>query len=490
MYTLMLVAFVIGYLGIALEHPLKIDKAAFAVLTGVVCWTLLVIGQDQILPDSKRFQDYSHEHHILAAAEGHSAETSDNVHEMDASHSEGSDHATEGTHTEAAGGHSLKEEFIEHDLLEHLGEIGAILFFLLGAMTIVELVDAHEGFRVITDRITTTNKVKLLWIVSIVTFFFSAALDNLTTSIVMAALLPKLIRKRQDLWFFAGMVVIAANAGGAWSPIGDVTTIMLWIGGQVTAANIIVKDFIPSIVCLLVPLLISSVMLKGDVERPDADAGSHMTPPIENWEQLLIFWLGVGGLLFVPVFKTVTHLPPYLGVMFSLGLIWVVTEVLHRRRTPVEQRSSLLVSKVLQKVDTPSVLFFLGILLAVASLQTAGHLAALATSMDTAFSGDIYTINILIGLLSSIVDNVPMVAAAIGMYPLDVYPVDDPFWELLAYCAGTGGSALIIGSAAGVAIMGILKIDFVWYLRKISWLALAGYLAGVATYWLQEMIIG
>lgn len=467
MFILMLVAFVIGYIFIALEHPLKIDKAASAVLTGVICWTLLVFGQDTILAD------IAHEGHATHTTEA--AGTHEGHEEMSAA-------------PEAS--HEATQHYIEEELLHHLGEIAEILFFLLGAMTIVELVDAHDGFAVVTNRIKTTKKSKLLWIISIVTFFFSAALDNLTTSIVMAALLPKLIKKREDLWFFAGMVVIAANAGGAWSPIGDVTTIMLWIGGQVTAANIITTDILPSIVCLVVPLSIASFILKGEVERPDVIEQSHMHPPIERKEQLLIFWLGVLGLLFVPVFKTVTHLPPYLGVLFSLGVVWVTTEVMHRRRKEVENRNALLVSNVIERVDTPSILFFLGILLAVASLQTAGHLSLLASVMDEAFKGDIFVINILIGLLSAVVDNVPMVAAAIGTYPLDVYGVDHPFWELLAYCAGTGGSALIIGSAAGVAIMGILKIDFVWYLRKISWLAIIGYFAGVATYYLQESILG
>jgi len=475
MYIMMLVAFVIGYIAIALEHPLKIDKAASAVLTGVVCWTFLVIGQDVILGDKPEVLHHQEQSVHAGDAESHAGEEA---------HHEAEAHAAE------ADPHEATRHYIEESLIEHLGEIGEILFFLLGAMTIVELVDAHEGFRVVTDRIQTTKKSRLLWIISIITFFFSAALDNLTTSIVMAALLPKLIRRREDLWFFAGMVIIAANAGGAWSPIGDVTTIMLWIGGQVSAFNIIVTDFIPSMVCLLVPLTIASFLLKGHVERPVQDEASHMAPPIDKWEQLLVFWMGVLGLLFVPVFKTVTHLPPYMGILFSLGVIWTTTEIIHRRKVELDRRTSLLVSKVISRIDTPSILFFLGILLAVASLQTAGHLGQLAAALDATFEGNIYIINILIGLLSSIVDNVPMVAAAIGMYPLDVYAVDSPFWELLAYCAGTGGSALIIGSAAGVAIMGILKIDFVWYLRKITWLAVIGYFAGVGTYYLQALIIG
>ncbi len=431
MYFLMILVFVIGYLMIALEHPLKIDKAAPAILTGVICWTLLIIGQEVLLP----------------------------------SHAE--------------------EHFLEESLLLHVGEIAEILFFLMGAMTIVELVDVHGGFEVVTEKITTKNRVRLLWILCITTFFFSAILDNLTTSIVMAALLRKLIAKKEELWFFAGMIVIAANAGGAWSPIGDVTTIMLWIGGQVTAANIVVKVFLPSVVCLLTPLLILSFTTRGEIESPaseDSEAGH--TNKVSGFEKKLIFWMGVGGLLFVPVFKNLTHLPPFMGMLLSLGVLWVTTELLHRNKTEVH-KDGLSVGHVIRKIDTPSVLFFLGILLAVASLQTAGHLEQLATLLEETF-GNIYVINILIGLLSSIVDNVPLVAGAMGMYPMSVYPQDHIFWELLAYCAGTGGSALIIGSAAGVAIMGILRIDFLWYMKKISWLAVIGYFAGVAVYWLSS----
>lgn len=423
----MIAVFVLGYLFIALEHPLKIDKAASAVLTGVICWTLLVFGQEAIFP---------HE----------------------------------------------EEGFIDENILHHIGEIAEILFFLIGAMTIVELVDAHEGFSVVTNKIQTTNRVKLLWIICIVTFFFSSVLDNLTTAIVMAALLKKLIADKEDLWFFAGMVVIAANAGGAWSPIGDVTTIMLWIGGQVTAANIVVKVFLPSMICLLVPLLIVTFTKKGDVQRPNVEDKDLGHSGITASQQNLIFWMGVSGLLFVPIFKNITHLPPFMGMLFSLGVLWVTTEIIHRNKD-YREKMDFSVSGVIRKIDTPSVLFFLGILLAVASLQTAGHLGQLATAMNETF-GNIYIINILVGFLSSIVDNVPLVAGAIGMYPLSVYPQDHVFWELLAYCAGTGGSTLIIGSAAGVAIMGILKIDFIWYFKKISWLAAIGYLAGVAVYYL------
>lgn len=429
MYTLMIVAFVIGYLAIALEHPLHINKAAPAVLIGVLCWTFLVLGQEAILG--------------------------------------------------VVGEHEIEESF-----LFHVGEIAEILFFLMGAMTIVELIDAHDGFEVITNYITTKSVVKLLWIICIVTFFLSAILDNLTTSIVMAALLKKLIDDKDQLWFFAGMVIISANAGGAWSPIGDVTTIMLWIGGQVTSGNIVQELFIPSVVCMVVPLIIVSLYKKGTVSSPTVDADFNSEIAISKFERRAILIIGVAGLLFVPVFKSVTHLPPFMGILFSLGVLWIITEVMHKEK-PLEHKSELSVASVMQKIDMPSILFFLGILLAVASLQTGGQLTALAMYLDSSF-GNIYIINILVGLFSSIVDNVPLVAGAIGMYPLSTYGVDHAFWELLALCAGTGGSALIIGSAAGVAIMGILKIDFIWYMRKISGLALVGYFTAILTYWLMN----
>ncbi|WP_445737530.1 sodium:proton antiporter NhaD [Mariniflexile sp.] len=381
---------------------------------------------------------------------------------------------------------AIESNFIDESILRHVGEIAEILFFLLGAMTIVELIDTHGGFQIITSKIKTTNRIKLLWIVGLITFFLSSVLDNLTTTIVMAALLKKLMKNKEDVWFFGGIVVVAANAGGAWSPIGDVTTIMLWIGGQITALNIVKQVFLPSVICLTIPLLILSFIKKGEVVRSSHLDNKANHPEIASpFEASLILWLGIAGLLFVPIFKSLTQLPPFMGILFSLGVLWVVTEIIHKNKTE-EHRHSLSVASVIRKVDTPSVLFFLGILLAVASLQTGGHLEQLAKILSDTF-GNIYIINIIIGLISSIVDNVPLVAGAMGMYPLSLYPQDHAFWQLLAFCAGTGGSALIIGSAAGVAIMGILKIDFLWYLKKISWLALIGYFSGVLTYYVMNI---
>jgi len=432
MSLLILLVFVIGYACIALEHPLKIDKAASAVLTGVFCWVILVFGQEA----------------MPAFAGG------------------GTEHAT-----------------LNHSLMEHLSNIASILFFLLGAMTIVELIDVHDGFRVITDKIQTNNQAKLLWVLSIVTFFLSAALDNLTTAIVMCALVRRLVRDREQALLMAGFVVIAANAGGAWSPIGDITTIMLWIGGQVTTFNIMKATFVSSAVSLLVPLAIVSFRAKGIVERPHVKVsdGEH-GGKASLFQRNVIFAVGVGSLLFVPVFKTVTHLPPFVGILLGVGVLWTITELMHKRM-PDDSKHNLTVGSVLRRVDSPSILFFLGILLAVSALETSGHLRMMATSLDTVF-GNIYVINTLIGLLSAIVDNVPLVAAMMGMYPMTQYPPDHLFWNLLAYCAGTGGSILIIGSAAGVASMGIMHIDFLWYLKRISLYALIGYLAGILMFWL------
>ena len=449
MFFLILAVFVLGYVFIALEHNVHVDKAASALVTGTLCWALFVLGTHDVPA------------HLMEAYRAFGGE-----------------------------GHGGLEMFFEHRLLHHMEEISSILFFLMGAMTIVELVDAHEGFRAITDRIRTTNKVKMLWIVCILTFFFSALLDNLTTSIVMVSLLRKLIADRPTRWLFAGMVVISANSGGAWSPIGDVTTTMLWIGGQLGTGVIVSHLIVPSIVSMVVPLAVLSFRLNGDVERPQAEQDEEWDPTTP-FERNLVFATGVAGLLFVPVFKTVTHLPPFMGMMMSLGLLWILTELLHRSKNQ-EHKEHLTVVGVLRHIDSASVLFFLGILLAVGALQEAGHLVLAADWLRVSLN-DVYLIDLAIGLLSAIVDNVPLVAASMGMYDViqpdqvmnawdAMFVKDGIFWQFLAYCAGTGGSALIIGSAAGVAVMGLERIDFVWYLKRISLLAILGYFAGAATY--------
>lgn len=417
--------FMLGYLGIALEHRLRINKAATALVTGVLCWTVYIMFS----PD---------------------------------------------------------KESVTEQLGHHLGNLSQILFFLLGAMTIVELIDVHDGFEVITKRIKTTDKRKILWTISLLTFLLSAILDNLTTTIVMVSLIRKLVEDKKDRWLLAGMIVIAANAGGVWSPIGDVTTTMLWIGNQVTAVNIILKLFIPGLVCMLIPLLIFRFSFKGQIQKLAITAGRGGATESTKEERMLVLVTGVVLLLLVPVFKTITHLPPFMGILIGLGLMWMITEAIHSTKDE-EDRKNFTVAYALRKIDTPSILFFLGILLAISALESTGQLRHASLWMDANMK-DQNIIGLSIGLLSAIVDNVPLVAATQGMYSLDVYPTDHYFWELLAYASGTGGSILIIGSAAGVAAMGIEKIDFIWYLKKVGWVALIGYLAGAAVYILQHQL--
>ncbi len=475
MFGLMLVVFVLGYAAIALEHPIKVNKAASALLIGVLTWTIYILNSSDIL--SLGFSP------SWAALQDRSDMIIQNIKPVFSG--EVFDKCYWGGVVELAqnSGH-----FVKHELGHHIIEIAEILFFLLGAMTIVETVDQHQGFKVITDKITTHNKVKLLWILSFLGFFMSALLDNLTTTIVMVALLRKLVDDKHTRWFFASMIVLAANAGGAFSPIGDVTTIMLWVQGQVTTVPIITDVFLPSLAAMVAPLVILTFTLKGNITKPKADKDD--VEYTTRKEQIVLLCLGVGALLFVPVFKSVTHLPPYMGMLFGLGVLWLVTELMHKNK-PEEHKSKLTIFGVLRKIDTATILFFLGILTAVASLQSAGHLAILANWLDQATNNNIYIINLAIGLLSSIVDNVPLVAGAMGMYPVaeGVFAVDGQFWQFLAYCAGTGGSILIVGSAAGVAAMGLEKIDFIWYMKKISLLALVGYLTGAGVYYLQAQFL-
>lgn len=412
--------FAVGYLLIALEEPVRLNKTASALLTGVLCWTIYVVFGP-------------HEPHAVVG-----------------------------------------------ELSHHLASVSEILFFLLAAMTVVELIDAHDGFSLITDRITTTSARKLLWIVSLLSFFLSAVLDNLTTSIVMVSLLRKLIRDEEQRKFYAGLVIIAANAGGAWSPLGDVTTTMLWIGGQITAVNIMKELFLPSLASLLVPLLFLTWKLRGSLEKPPKPAPVEGTAPVSAFESNVMLGLGVLMLLFVPVFKTLTHLPPFMGMLLALGVMWVASEILHSGKDD-EEKQPLTAAHALTRIDAPSILFFLGILVAIGALEATGLLRNLATWLDQTV-GDQDLIVVLIGIASAVIDNVPLVAAAMGMYPLEQFPTDAKIWEFLAYCAGTGGSLLVIGSAAGVAVMGMERIDFLWYLRRISLLALLGYLAGVLAY--------
>jgi len=424
MLTLLVVIFVLAYAAIALEHPLHVNKSASALIGAGLLWTVYAVATD-------------------------------NPH------------------------------LVSEQLGESLMGTAQIVFFLLGAMTIVEVVDAHNGFDVITTRIKTTSLSSLMWMVGFVTFFLSSILDNLTTTIVMVSLMKKLLDQRDDRLFFAGIIIIAANAGGAWSPIGDVTTTMLWIGGQITTLAIMKGVFLPSMVNLLVPLAFTALILRG---RPVVGVPSIKDDQLQAtaFEKNLMFFLGLGILVAVPVFKTLTHLPPFMGILFGLGLLWLVGDLVHKNKED-EDKEHLTLVHALTKIDMGSIVFFIGILLAVASLEHSHILTSVAQWLDqTVGRQDI--IVTLIGLVSAIVDNVPLVAASMGMYSLTQYPPDSFLWEFMAYCAGTGGSILLIGSAAGVAAMGLEKIDFIWYVKKISGLALVGYVAGAAVYILQYQL--
>ncbi|MBK8962927.1 MAG: sodium:proton antiporter NhaD [Candidatus Competibacteraceae bacterium] len=426
MLTLLVLVFVVAYAAIALEHPIKINKSASALLGAGLLWTI----------------------YALAGGEPHK---------------------------------------VGEELGESVMATAQIVFFLMGAMTIVEVVDAHNGFAVITQRIRTTQLSSLMWLVGFVTFFLSAVLDNLTTTIVMISLMRKLLAKHEDRLFFAGIIVIAANSGGAWSPIGDVTTTMLWIGGEITTLAIMMSVFIPAVLSMVVPLAVTAYLLRGKpVESPqldESDRGSLTT----EFERNLMFFLGIGILVAVPVFKTITHLPPFMGILFGLGILWLVGDLVHRHKQD-EDKQPLTLVHALSRIDMSSIVFFIGILLAVATLEHTHILVSLAQWLDRTVGRE-DVIVLIIGLVSGVVDNVPLVAASMGMYSLERYPADHFLWEFLAYCAGTGGSILIIGSAAGVAAMGLEKIHFFWYVRKISWLALIGYFAGAGAYLLQYQIV-
>jgi Na+/H+ antiporter NhaD/arsenite permease-like protein len=446
MTFIILTVFIIGYVAIALEHTVRINKAASALLVGVVCWSIYIVNLDQLLP-------------VDAVPQWFSAQANaEHVSNIELAYVSESQH------------------------LNLTGEIASILFFLMGAMTIVELVDAHEGFAIVTNRIRTRRKSTLLWIVGFMTFFMSAVLDNLTTTIVMVSLLRKLVHEREDRLRFVGLVVIAANAGGAWTVIGDVTTTMLWIKHKIGTVEVMQELFLGSFVCLLVPLIGMSFAMRGDL--PDRVQNEDtLDKDVRPWHQWLFLVLGLLGLVSVPVFKAITHLPPYMGMMLSLAILWVVSEFVSHTMDEAT-KSSTGVLAALRRVDMSSILFFLGILLAVGSLGAMGLLQNAAEWLDAMLPNrDI--VAIVIGLVSAVVDNVPLVAGGIEMYSL---PINDNFWMLLAYCAGTGGSCLIIGSAAGVAAMGLEHINFMWYLRRIAPWAFAGYIAGVVVIIVQRTL--
>lgn len=438
--TIIVSVFVLGYLCIALESLLKINKAAPALLMCVACWVLYAVGGDAA-----------------------SAATSSR-------------------------------------LLHHLGETCEILFFLMGAMTIVEIIDANGGFNFVQDALRTSSKRKLLWRIAFMTFVLSAVLDNLTTSIVMVMVLRKLVGDKKDRMLYAGMIILAANAGGAFSPIGDVTTIMLWIKGMITTGGVIREVLLPSIAAVVVPVFLMQFALRGTL-APATDTDAAVALHTSKAERNTIFFLGVGGLVFVPVFRILTGLPPFMGILLVLGLLWTTTEIFcHAKESSLEQPTQQRVTQLLSRIDMSTILFFLGILLAVATLQETGVLAAFGAWLNTASGGNHYLVTGVVGAVSSIVDNVPLVAGCMDMYQVSTpamvavqpeladFAVDGIFWQLLAYCAGVGGSMLIIGSAAGVVVMGLEKISFGWYLKHITWLAFVGYMSGIGVYWLQKFL--
>ena len=436
--TAIIVVFVLGYMCIALESVLKVNKAAIALLMCVGCWTLFMVNPGGFL-----------------------AEAGDNL-----------------------------MSTISELLKNHLGDTAETLFFLMGAMTIVEIVDANGGFNFVRDMLKTRNKRKLLWRMAFMTFILSAILDNLTTSIVMIMVLRKLVQERNDRLIYAAMVIIAANSGGAFSPIGDVTTIMLWIKGFITTGGVITEVFVPSLVSMVVPVFIMQYMLKGKLDKSQNIQEGEISPAVRH-QRRTIFIFGVGGLIFVPIFRSLTSLPPFMGILLVLGLLWTITEVFHRK-TSEEDTMGKRVTDLLTRIDMSTILFFLGILMAVACLEEVGVLTALGQQLDQASGGNHYLVTGVIGVLSSIVDNVPLVAGCMGMYelaPMGDMAVDGIFWQLLAYCAGVGGSMLIIGSAAGVVVMGLEKITFGWYLKRITWIVFVGYLAGMFSYWVMRSII-
>lgn len=474
MITLMTVVFVIGYILIAMEHKIGINKAATALILGMTLWVLYMFSGDSIISvvNAESFR------HFLAW---------------------NSDVANMPLAKQCA-------KFVsDFQIVESLGEHAQIVLYLIGAMAIVELIDVHGGFMCVTERISTRSKRNLLWILSFITFFMSSILDNLTTAIVMTMLLRKMVSDRHERWIFAGMIIIAANSGGAWTPTGDVTTIMLWINENVTTSALITKLFLPSLLSMLVPLAIISLMLgKGDVNYSTDRQESAISAYVSNKERVAIFCIGVSALISIPIFKAITHLPPFMGVLLMLGIIWVYMEIMYNRKPDIPISRQYRLTAIFSRIDLGTILFFMGILMAVSALQSAGILKEVSTYLDEEVH-NVYVINTIVGILSSIIDNVPLVAGAMGMYPMPTHEAvalsgeaaymanfvqDGIFWQLLAYCAGVGGSILIIGSAAGVVVMGLEKITFAWYCKHISLLALLGYFSGIITYVVQNAILG
>lgn len=474
MITLMTVVFVIGYILIAMEHKIGINKAATALILGMTLWVLYMFSGDSIISvvNAESFR------HFLAW---------------------NSDVANMPLAKQCA-------KFVsDFQIVESLGEHVQIVLYLIGAMAIVELIDVHGGFMCVTERISTRSKRNLLWILSFITFFMSSILDNLTTAIVMTMLLRKMVSDRHERWIFAGMIIIAANSGGAWTPTGDVTTIMLWINENVTTSALITKLFLPSLLSMLVPLAIISLMLgKGDVNYSTDRQESAISAYVSNKERVAIFCIGVSALISIPIFKAITHLPPFMGVLLVLGIIWVYMEIMYNRKPDIPISRQYRLTAIFSRIDLGTILFFMGILMAVSALQSAGILKEVSTYLDEEVH-NVYVINTIVGILSSIIDNVPLVAGAMGMYPMPTHEAvalsgeaaymanfvqDGIFWQLLAYCAGVGGSILIIGSAAGVVVMGLEKITFAWYCKHISLLALLGYFSGIITYVVQNAILG
>ena len=442
--ALIVAVFVLGYFLIAIESLTKINKAAIALLMFVGCWTIFMFDPGQ----------------YLASAIG------DKIPQA-------------------------VSEVIEH----HLGTTSTTLFFLMGAMTIVELVDQNGGFNFVRDLMRTTSKRSLLWRIAIMTFVLSAILDNLTTSIVMIMILRKLVSDHKDRIKYASLVIIAANSGGAFSPIGDVTTIMLWNKGLITAPGVIKEIIVPSVVSMVIPAFIMQYSLKGKLGYAATPQAATAASDLTVRQRKVIFFLGVGGLIFVPIFKSITHLPPFVGILLVLGVLWTVSEIFYRHLGHTEEKGAMQkrVTNMLSRIDMSTILFFLGILMAVACLETIGVLVQLGQGLNTVFEGNHFLVTGIIGVLSSIVDNVPLVAGCMGMYPMAAvgdFAQDGIFWQLLAYCAGVGGSMLIIGSAAGVVVMGLEKITFGWYMKHISWIAFVGYLAGIICYYLQRVVLG